>query len=72
MTVESVAQYVLHRSASPTLAAFGVLSTVQLAPKAGSNGVSDLSRELSYSESKTSFDVTLAEGTEPFRGGLLP
>jgi len=48
--------------------AFGVLSTVQLAPKAGSNGVSDLS----YSESKTSFDVTLAEGSEPFRGGLLP
>lgn len=52
--------------------AFGTLSTVQLAPKAGSNGGSDLSRELSYLESKTSFDVTLAEGTEPFRGGLLP
>jgi hypothetical protein len=52
--------------------AFGTLSTVAIAPLPASNGVSDLSRELSYLESNTSFDVTLAEGTEPYRGGRLP
>jgi hypothetical protein len=52
--------------------AFGVLSTVELAPKAGSNGVGDVSRELDYLHSHTSFGgVTLANGTEPFRGPLL-
>jgi hypothetical protein len=38
----------------------------------GTEALGDLSRELSYLESKTSFDVTLAEGSEPFKGGLLP
>ena len=52
--------------------AFGTLSTVQLAPAAGSNGVSDLSRELAYLESNTALDVTLAQGTEPYSGGRLP
>ncbi len=52
--------------------AFGTLSTVQLAPAAGSNGVSDLSRELAYMESNTALDVTLAQGTEPYSGGRLP
>ena len=52
--------------------AFGTLSTVAIAPLPASNGVSDLSRELSYLESNTSFDVTLAAGTEPYRGGRLP
>jgi hypothetical protein len=52
--------------------AFGVLSTVQLAPFAGSNGVGDLSRELAYMEGNTTFDVTLAQGTEPYNGGRLP
>jgi hypothetical protein len=51
--------------------AFGVLSTVQLAPKPASNGVGDLSRELSYAASH-GHAVTLAQGTEPFRGPLLP
>jgi hypothetical protein len=50
--------------------AFGVLSTVAIAPLAGSNGVGDVSRELSYLGSHTSFGVTLANGTEPFRGPL--
>jgi hypothetical protein len=52
--------------------AFGVLSTVQLAPLAGSNGVGDLSREIAYMESHGGPDVTLANGTEPFTGPLLP
>jgi hypothetical protein len=52
--------------------AFGVLSTVQLAPLAGSNGVGDLSREIAYMESHGGPDVTLANGTEPFAGPLLP
>jgi hypothetical protein len=52
--------------------AFGVLSTVELAPKAGSNGVGDVSRELDYLHSHTSSTgVTLANGTEAFRGPLL-
>jgi len=52
--------------------ALGVLSTVALAPLAGSNGVGDIGRELAYLASHTSFAVTLANGTEPFRGPLLP
>jgi hypothetical protein len=46
--------------------AFGVLSTVQIAPLAAANGVGDVSRELAYLGSHTSFAVTLANGTEPF------
>ncbi|HET8755242.1 MAG TPA: serine protease [Solirubrobacteraceae bacterium] len=52
--------------------AFGVLSTLQVAPVAGGNGVGDLSRELAYMESHGGPDVTLAQGTEAFRGPLLP
>jgi hypothetical protein len=52
--------------------AFGVLSTLQIAPTAGSNGVSDVSRAISYMESHGGPDVTLANGTEPFNGPLLP
>ena len=52
--------------------AFGVLSTLQVAPVAGGNGVGDLSRELAYMESHGGPDVTLANGTEAFRGPLLP
>ncbi len=49
-----------------------MLSTLQLAPLAGANGVSDLSRMVAYMESHGGPDVTLAEGTEAFRGPLLP
>lgn len=52
--------------------ALGVLSTVQLAPLAGSNGVGDVSKELNYLNSTGGFSVTLANGTEPFTGPLLP
>ena len=51
--------------------AFGVLSTLQLAPAAGGNGVGDVSRELAYMRSHGGPDLTLATGTEPFRGPLL-
>ena len=51
--------------------AFGTLSTLALLPLAGSNGVGDLSRELAYARAHGT-DVTLATGTEPFRGPILP
>jgi hypothetical protein len=46
--------------------AIGVLSTVALAPLAGSNGVGDLSRELAYARAHGLADLQLANGTEPF------
>jgi len=52
--------------------ALGVLSTVAIAPLAGSNGVGDLSRELAYLNAHSGLAVTLQTGTEPFRGPLLP
>jgi hypothetical protein len=52
--------------------AFGTLSTVQLAPAPASNGVSDVSREINYMLSHGGPRVTLANGTEAFRGPLLP
>jgi hypothetical protein len=51
--------------------AFGVLSTLQLAPKPAANGVSDLSRMLDYMRTHGGPDVTLAQGTEAFSGPLL-
>src|SRR3954452_18784722 len=53
--------------------AFGVLSTVAIAPLAGSNGVGDLANELSYLHAHTSFTgVQLANGTQAFNGTKLP
>ncbi len=52
--------------------AFGVLATLQIAPLAGSNGVGDVSREVSYMRSHGGPQAELALGTEPFRGPLLP
>jgi hypothetical protein len=51
--------------------AFGILSTLEVAPTPGGNGVGDLSRELGYAASHGA-SVTLATGTEPFSGPLLP
>jgi hypothetical protein len=51
--------------------AFGVLSTLQIAPVAGSNGVSDLAKAIAYMESHGGPDVTLANGTQPFTGSLV-
>jgi len=51
--------------------AFGVLSTLQILPTAGSNGVGDLSNELDYMRANSSQSSTqLAPGTEPFRADL--
>ena len=53
--------------------AFGVLSTVAIAPLPASNGVGDLANELSYLHSHTSFTgVNLVNGTEAFNGGKPP
>lgn len=46
--------------------ALGVLSTVQIAPLAGSNGVGDLAKELAYAQANGMSGLSLALGTEPF------
>ncbi len=52
--------------------AIGVLSTLQVLPTAGSNGVGDLSKELAYMRASSSFSgVRLAPGTEPFDPSLV-
>jgi hypothetical protein len=51
--------------------AFGVLSTLQIAPLAAANGVSDLSRMLAYMKSHGGPDVTLANGTNGFTGSII-
>jgi hypothetical protein len=50
--------------------ALGVLSTVQLAPLAGSNGVGDVGREIAYARAHGFPNLTLVNGTEPFVGGI--
>jgi hypothetical protein len=53
--------------------ALGTLSTVQLAPFAGSNGVGDLERELGYAQQHSGMPgLRLVPGTEPFTGGGAP
>jgi hypothetical protein len=56
---------------NPAGAALGVLSTVQIAPVAGSNGVGDVSRELNYMNSHSSLGVQLANGTQPFNPNIV-
>jgi hypothetical protein len=52
--------------------AFGVLSTLQLAPLAGTNGVGDLGKELAYLRAHSSFaGMQLVRGTEPFKPNLV-
>ena len=47
--------------------ALGVLSTVAIAPLAGSNGVGDLSKELAYAQANSGISgLSLVNGTEPF------
>lgn len=53
-------------------AAIGVLSTLQIAPLAGSNGVGDLGKELGYLRSHTAHaGMRLVPGTEPFKPNLV-
>lgn len=52
--------------------AIGTLSTLAIAPAAGSNGVADLRSELDYMRANSSFSgVQLVPGTRPFRGDLV-
>jgi hypothetical protein len=51
--------------------AFGVLSTLQVAPLPAGNGMGDVSREIAYMKTHGGPNVTLATGTEPFRGPLI-
>lgn len=47
--------------------ALGVLSTLAIAPLAGSNGVGDLNHELTYAQQNSGLTgLTLVPGTEPF------
>jgi hypothetical protein len=52
--------------------AVGVLSTLQVLPLAGSNGVGDVSRELNYVASHGGPSVQLALGTEAFNPNQVP
>jgi hypothetical protein len=52
--------------------AIGILSTLQLAPLAGTNGVGDLGRELAYLHTHTQFTgLQLVPGTVAFKGNLI-
>ena len=51
--------------------ALGILSTVAIAPLAGSNGVGDVAKELAYLHAHTSITAQLVNGTEPFNGSRL-
>jgi hypothetical protein len=52
--------------------AIGVLSTLQIAPLAGTNGVGDLRHEIDYMHANSSFTGTsLVPGTQPFRPDLV-
>jgi hypothetical protein len=51
--------------------AIGVLSTLQIAPLAGTNGVGDLGKELAYMRAHSGFGaMQLAHGTEAFKANL--
>jgi len=51
--------------------AFGVLSTLQLAPLPGTNGVGDLQRELAYARSHGFPGLQLVPGIQPFKPDLV-
>ncbi|HEY8771382.1 MAG TPA: hypothetical protein VIM03_12620, partial [Thermoleophilaceae bacterium] len=50
--------------------ALGVLSTVQLAPLAGSNGVGDVGRGVAYMHAHGGPAANIVNGTEPFTGSI--
>ena len=53
-------------------AAFGTLSTLQLAPLPATNGVGDLAKELAYARANSSFSgLQPVPGTEPFKPNLV-
>jgi hypothetical protein len=53
--------------------ALGVLSTVAIAPIAGSNGVGDVGKEVTYMQAHSSYGgVNIALGDLAFNGNQLP
>ena len=52
--------------------ALGVLSTVEFAPVAGSNGVGTLAKELAYANAATGLGLKVASGTTPFSATPVP
>jgi hypothetical protein len=57
---------------SSTGQAFGTLSTLQVLPTPGSNGVGDLSNELAYARANSSFSsLQLTPGTQPFNPNIV-
>jgi hypothetical protein len=52
--------------------ALGVLSTVQVAPLAASNGVGTLAKELAYANTVTGLGFSVAKGTTPFSAVPVP
>ncbi len=52
-------------------AAVGILSTLQIAPLAGSNGVGDIAKEIAYARGHGFPELRLVPGTEAFNGDLL-
>jgi hypothetical protein len=51
--------------------AFGVLSTITIAPLAGSNGVGNLAKEIAYAQTHGVAGLSVVPGTEPFTPGLV-
>jgi hypothetical protein len=51
--------------------AIGTLSTLQVLPLPGTNGVGDLSNELAYARNNGFGGLQLVPGTRPFRGDLI-
>src|SRR6201989_3645129 len=51
--------------------AMGILSTVQLAPLAGANGVGNVGKEIAYAQAHGFSGLTLVNGTEPFNSSAL-
>ena len=52
--------------------ALGILSTVAIAPLAGSNGVGDVNKEINWMHAHGGPSANIVDGTEPFTGPLLP
>jgi hypothetical protein len=52
-------------------AAIGVLSTLQIAPLAGTNGVGDIAKEIAYARANGFPNLQLVQGTEAFNADLL-
>jgi len=52
--------------------AIGVLSTVEILPRAGSNNFGDISKEIAYMHANSSLsNVNLVPGTEPFNANWV-